>query len=132
MCLVHSCMPSAEHSGFSFKKRMKSSGPWYWLSLAPGLLGNHLTFHGQGCLSFILMISFLKHLLGCRVSSPLSTTFHNSAHTKCCSYSAFYQVLHDFTPWQTSVGNASCYSVSPTALNGELRAQVAFLFFFFF
>lgn len=50
-----------------FLMRMKSSDPWYWPGLAPGLLGNHVTFCEEE-LSFILMISFLKHLLGCRES----------------------------------------------------------------
>lgn len=61
-----------------------------------------------------------------RVSSQLSMTFHNSAYTHGCSYTAL-SGMEGFTPWQMSVGDVFCSSASPTAPNGELRGEDFFL-----
>lgn len=66
-----------------------------------------------------------------RVSSQLSMTFHNSAHTNGCSSTALSGTV-GFTPWRTSVGDAFGSSASPTAPNVEILTLLKGSGFFFF
>lgn len=114
---------------FFFLMRMKSSDPWYWPSLAPGLLGKLDLLWAEAVFYFNDKLPETPTGLQ-RVSSQLSMTFHNSAHTHGCSYTAPSGTA-GFTPWRTSVGDAFCSSASPTAPNVEILTLLKGRGFFF-
>lgn len=104
---------------------MKTSDCLCWPRLLPGtrrfakLTLDLILWAGQ---SFILMINSLNHLLDCRKSQIyLFMTFHSSAHTDSCFYTAFILDFKLLFFDRLQYQNTSCSLPSPMKPNVELE-----------